>query len=162
MHRIRALIVMAGLMAVPLVSSAQTTTNYTYDDLGRLKTVSYPSGTQSAYNYDLADNRTSATTGVPGANQAPVCSARTISFAGTPPNMSIPSFVFNPITINPPCTDADGNTMSLVSITAPATMGANNTATVYNITPGYNVTLSYTISDGNGGTTTSTITIIRP
>jgi len=162
MHRIRALIVMAGLMAVPLVSSAQTTTNYTYDDLARLKTVSHPSGAQFAYNYDLADNRTSATTTIPGANQAPVCSAKTISFAGAPPNMSIPSLTINPITLNPPCTDADGNIMSLVSVTAPATMGANNSATVYNITPGYNATYSFTISDGNGGTTTSTITITRP
>lgn len=160
MHRLSALIVAAGFIAVPLFSSAQTTT-YTYDDLGRVKTVSHPSGVQSTYSYDAADNRVSAITAVPGANQAPVCTARTITLPA-PPNFSIPSLFLNPITLNPPCTDADGNTMTLVSVTAPAIMGANNTAAVYNITPGYNVTYAYTISDGNGGITTSTITIIRP
>lgn len=38
---------------------------YTYDVLGRLKTVTYPDGRVTTYTYDVADNRTQVTTGTP-------------------------------------------------------------------------------------------------
>jgi YD repeat-containing protein len=37
------------------------TTTYTYDDLDRLKTVTYPGGRSGAYGYDPVGNRTSET-----------------------------------------------------------------------------------------------------
>jgi YD repeat-containing protein len=38
------------------------TATYTYDNLGRLKTVTFTNGTQIVYNYDAAGNRTSVVT----------------------------------------------------------------------------------------------------
>ncbi len=38
------------------------TATYTYDSLGRLKTVTFTNGTVITYNYDAAGNRTSVVT----------------------------------------------------------------------------------------------------
>lgn len=35
---------------------------YTYDNLGRLKTITFANGTVITYNYDAAGNRTSVVT----------------------------------------------------------------------------------------------------
>ena len=35
------------------------TATYTYDNLGRLKTITYTNGTVVTYNYDAVGNRTS-------------------------------------------------------------------------------------------------------
>jgi len=47
-------------------ASAQETTSYTYDELGRLVTVTHSgsvnNGVQTAYTLDAADNRTQVTT----------------------------------------------------------------------------------------------------
>lgn len=49
---------------------AQANVQFTYDDLGRLKTATYSNGTTIAYGYDPAGNRTQVvTTG--GAAPAP-------------------------------------------------------------------------------------------
>ncbi|MDQ5936881.1 MAG: hypothetical protein QG574_4221 [Cyanobacteriota bacterium erpe_2018_sw_21hr_WHONDRS-SW48-000092_B_bin.40] len=44
---------------------AADTATYTYDNLGRLKTVTYTNGTVITYNYDVAGNRTSIVTSCP-------------------------------------------------------------------------------------------------
>ncbi len=44
---------------------AADTATYTYDNLGRLKTVTYANGTVITYNYDAAGNRTSIVTSCP-------------------------------------------------------------------------------------------------
>ena len=41
---------------------AADSASYTYDSLGRLKTVTFASGTVITYNYDLCGNRTSVVT----------------------------------------------------------------------------------------------------
>jgi YD repeat-containing protein len=51
------------------IPRAQETVDYTYDDLGRLETVTYGDGTLVQYSYDPAGNRTSQVisgTGVSG------------------------------------------------------------------------------------------------
>jgi len=40
------------------ITTSASTVNYTYDDLGRLKTVDYGSGKIVTYDYDAAGNRT--------------------------------------------------------------------------------------------------------
>ena len=45
---------------------AADTATYTYDSLGRLKTVTFANGTVITYNYDSAGNRTSVVTSCPG------------------------------------------------------------------------------------------------
>ena len=54
----------AGLLAGQ--AGAQETTSYTYDELGRLVTVTHSgsvnNGVQTAYTLDAADNRTQVTT----------------------------------------------------------------------------------------------------
>ena len=56
--------------ALPLLAPASTTT-YTYDALGRLKTITSTNGSSINYSYDAAGNRTSVVTvaGPPGAVQ---------------------------------------------------------------------------------------------
>lgn len=44
---------------------AADTATYTYDNLGRLKTVTYANGTIISYSYDPAGNRTSVVTTCP-------------------------------------------------------------------------------------------------
>ncbi len=39
-------------------SAPTTTTSFTYDDLGRVKTVTHPNAVKNTYTYDSADNRT--------------------------------------------------------------------------------------------------------
>ena len=41
---------------------ASDTATYTYDSLGRLKTVTFANGTVITYNYDAMGNRTSVVT----------------------------------------------------------------------------------------------------
>ncbi|NJL71784.1 MAG: RHS repeat protein [Candidatus Competibacteraceae bacterium] len=42
------------------------TATYTYDSLGRLKTVTFANGTVITYNYDAVGNRTSVVTSCSG------------------------------------------------------------------------------------------------
>lgn len=48
------------VLLAPALSISGTTT-YTYDSLGRLRSVTAPDGTQTVYTYDAAGNRTSIT-----------------------------------------------------------------------------------------------------
>ena len=56
-----AAVVTACLLATALPCSADTTTTYQYDALGRLTSVSYPNGSTITYSYDAAGNRTQMT-----------------------------------------------------------------------------------------------------
>jgi YD repeat-containing protein len=54
-------IVSTLLLAGPALATPATTT-YTYDDLGRVATVTYQNGMVITYNYDPAGNRTQVVT----------------------------------------------------------------------------------------------------
>ena len=56
-----ALILAATLLSAP-PASAQSTTAYTYDPLGRLAQVTMSNGVTVTYSYDAAGNRTQTTT----------------------------------------------------------------------------------------------------
>lgn len=44
---------------------AADTATYTYDNLGRIKTITFPNGTVVTYNYDSVGNFTSIVTSCP-------------------------------------------------------------------------------------------------
>jgi len=151
MHRIRALFIIAGLMAAPLTASAQTTNTYTYDDLGRLKSVTYPSGPKTGYNYDAADNRTKAQTALNGVlNSAPNCGVAYIPITVTP--SSAPPVPITGSLTTIPCSDPDGDTMTVISPT---------TAPNFTLAAGQSYSYGITVSDGNGGVTPATVTYHR-
>ena len=66
--------VLAGWLALPAL--AQNIANYTYDELGRLKTVTYDNGVSVVYEYDAAGNRTRQE--VTGSTNAPPPAAAVI------------------------------------------------------------------------------------
>lgn len=151
MRRIYAFAVVAVLSAMPLASSAQTTTtSYTYDDLGRLKTVSYPSGAKSGYNYDSTDSRTFGQTATNGVlDNPPGCGVLPINITGVPgvaPPISVTG------TMNPPCSDPDNDPLTVIS---PAS------APTFTLAAGQSYSYNITVSDGRGGIATGTITYHR-
>lgn len=151
MHRTWALFVVAGLLAVPVVSSAQTTTSYTYDDLGRVKTVSYPSGAKSGYNYDKVDNRTSTQTALNGVlNNPPTCSSWGFDVNAAPGPYSGQVTAAQILTH---CTDPDND---------PLTVTSPGTPYNYTISSGQTQPVSFTVSDGKGGTASAVMVIHRP
>jgi YD repeat-containing protein len=113
-----------------------------------------------SFNYTITDGTNGTATGVISvtvalpANHNPVANSETI---GTPPGVAI---TFNPLTND---TDADGDTLTITSVSG--THGGQTTSTPTTITysPLYGFAgddnLTYTISDGHGGTASATDTI---
>ena len=75
-RRVRAVLVAALAAGMTLPVLAQDTANYTYDELGRLKTVTYGDGVSVVYEYDAAGNRTRQE--VTGSSNAPPPAAAVI------------------------------------------------------------------------------------
>ncbi|MGN6424364.1 MAG: Ig-like domain-containing protein [Asticcacaulis sp.] len=155
MRCIHALFIVAALSATPLAAAAQTTTNsYTYDDLGRLQTVTYPSGAKTGYSYDNADNRTQAQTALNGVlgggpNHPPICVTQTINITGVPtyvPSISVTG------TLSAPCNDPDGDVLTVTSPTS---------APTFTLSAGQSYSYNLTVSDGHGGTGTGTMVYHR-
>lgn len=126
---------------------------YTYDDLGRVKTVTSGS-LVTTYTYDAADNRTSIQTAAPNTNHAPICTNQTTTMTGIPP-MAGATVTITVSAALARCTDSDGDTMTILSSspTLPYTF------TIYS---GQTRSASFTVSDGRGGTGSATITYTRP
>lgn len=145
-----------GLLAGASAATAQSTTNYTYDDLGRLKTTTPATGQPSTYTYDNAGNRTAVqtgTTGGGGTNHAPTCNS-VVRYPSSPPSSVNPATytVQANILINQ-CSDQDGDTLTVISPGTPVTV------TAYSGQPTY---FTFTVSDGHGGTASADYTISRP
>ncbi len=177
-------LVVATALAGGASALASETQTYAYDDLGRLIGVAY-TGTVNAGNkhsmcYDPADNRTRYRSDPAGA--AANCPQPVGVPTGAPPPPPPPPPNNPPIAntdvVNVPAcanvtanlvvndTDPDGNTLTIVSL------GTTNIADVYILTPqtisvtGYSPNpynhgwITYTISDGRGGTATGSVHII--
>ncbi|WOI53038.1 Ig-like domain-containing protein [Parvularcula sp. LCG005] len=155
-----------AFLRVPLLASvvvgvcstafAQPTTVYAYDSLGRLISVDYPSGQDRVYCYDAAGNRlekkaTGTCSGGAGSNTPPVANNDGGGgVAGTAVDINV--------TAND--TDADGDSLSVVSVTQPSSgtvaILSASTVRVYLGSVG-NRSFQYTISDGNGGVASATV-----
>jgi len=116
-----------------------------------LKTVSYPSGPKTGYTYDAADNRIRAQTALNGVlNNPPVCGNAPVAITGVP-GTAPPIQVTGSLTIIP-CSDPDGDTMTVISPT---------TAPTFMLAAGQSYTYNITVSDGKGGTAVGSITYTR-
>lgn len=141
---------LALLAAVPASAGAQ----YIYDSAGRLVKVIYSNGITIEYKYDAAGNRTQiVTTNTP--NTAPDAVNDTASVNA--------SQSLN-IQVRNNDTDADGNSLSITSVTTPtggtAVIQGGGTYIRYTAPAlGGTKTFNYTISDGVGGTDTATVTV---
>ena len=58
MQILKRILIISLVAATCVVTASASTVNYTYDDLGRLKTVDYGGGKIVTYDYDAAGNRT--------------------------------------------------------------------------------------------------------
>ena len=151
----RTSISLAGALLVSLLASpAPAATTYTYDDLGRVSTVTYDNGKQIIYSYDPAGNRTSVVTQT-GTNQPPVALPDAVT---TNENTAA---VIHPLGND---NDPDGDTITVQAVTQP-THGAaavtNSTTVTYTPAAGYSGadSFGYSISDGQGHVASATITV---
>lgn len=125
--------------------------SYTYDELGRVISVSYPNGTTVSYQYDAAGNRTVVTTGGGGgSNNAPTCVATAMTISS--PSPTAVNYPVSAANILSKCSDIDGDTLTVTSPVTPY---------VVNLPQGTTRQFQYTVSDGRGGTATQTFTIRR-
>jgi YD repeat-containing protein len=168
----------AGVSVTALWTSdalAGETTTYVYDALGRLMSVSTPrapstSSSATTVSYDAAGNRVSyaVATGTstpptpppppsppPSSNHAPVANPIT--------GLIMPKCGHKDVFLNSYVSDVDGDTLSLTSASATGDMSAYVEAALeVGIDAGSTTgskTINYTISDGHGGTASSTITL---
>jgi len=94
----------------------------------------------------------------------PVCLPKTVIITQLPTQVSV--IQFNPILVGPACTDPGGHDLTLTSVTSPATLAYDengnflNALKLANTFPGgSSVVITYTATNGIGGTVTSTVTV---
>lgn len=145
-----------------LVSAAiaGATVLYTYDDLGRVKSITYDDGKRVTYTYDAAGNRTQHVVDVLG-NTPPVAVADSgIVYTPTFSNVTVPVLTND--------SDPDQDLLIVQSVTTPSFGSATITGGGSSILYAYpgsgpyplNDSFSYTISDGRGGVATATVDIL--
>lgn len=138
---------------LPLTAGAQTTTTYTYDDLGRVIAVNNSATNNTAfYQYDVANNRTIIQGGT-GTNAPPICQT-------SPYNTNqASSITLTPAMVG--CVDVNGNpmTFSAVSGTGSSLSGGSIVISGLSTTQQFIRNYNFTASDGQGGTRTGTFQI---
>ncbi len=100
-------------------------------------------------------------------NDGPVCTAKIVTV--TESRDGAVNIVINPIQTMPACVDATGHQMTLTTVTPPAYLNPAspgfppNTMTIANdLQPGQSRTIDFTVTDENGLSTTSSLTLTRP
>jgi YD repeat-containing protein len=131
------LIALVVAMAMPVVMAQQGgTAHYTYDDNGRLHTVTFPNGETVVYNYDAASNLVSITR-----QSAPVPTIigfnPTIATPGTPVSVAGTNFnanaANNQVTFNGTTATVNSATATNLATSVPAAAGSGHLAVT---TPG--------------------------
>ncbi len=144
---VRNVLVAGTALAFALATDLHASATYTYDELGRIRAVTYSDGKQIIYTYDAAGNRTQHVVSATTSNRPPVAvddaKSATEGVATT----------FDPRTND---SDPDGNALTVTNVS----QGENGTASVtgggasitYTPTLGRRSAdlITYSISDGNG------------
>ncbi|MDJ0761221.1 MAG: Ig-like domain-containing protein [Woeseiaceae bacterium] len=133
---------------------ADTDVTYEYDDLGRLIEVTADDGTLVEYDLDKVGNRENVTTTLPSANSPPNAVNDTASVA---------EFGSAYVYVLTNDSDPDNDTLTITSVTQSANAsvsisGGGTRLLISGLFPG-TFPATYTISDGNGGTDTATVSI---
>lgn len=81
-------IFLALLLETSAWSGTAGTETYTYDALGRMRTITFPDGTKSTYDYDAAGNRLSVATGTDSAAPSAPTSLVATASSSTTVNLS--------------------------------------------------------------------------
>ena len=151
---IKKIILCNVLLVAAGYGQAQT---YTYDELGRVKNVTQGDRT-TTYTYDAADNRTSTVTTGPGgggssSNSAPTCSSTTVNMGSIPTFAGPVSVQLTAANFISKCSDSDGDTLTLISPSAPYS---------FTVASGQTVNITYKVSDGTAADVSATFTYKRP
>lgn len=143
---------------------AQQTLQYTYDELGRLKNVTYPDGKQIVYRYDAAGNRTQHIVSSTAVDNSPPLAGADGIFADNNVGYSV---VFDPRWND---SDPDNGPLTITAKTngtkGTVTIGGNGTTLLYVFTgsppPTYSFdtdTFTYTITDNYGLVATANVAV---
>ena len=102
-----------------------------------------------------------AGTAAAGQNHTPVCKDQTVLVAAPPAGVQLNTVNFDPATIGA-CTDADGDPLSVVSVSSPGQKGATGGIDFpYPQTKGESFTVTYTVTDPSGATAKANLTVKR-
>jgi len=140
-------------------SLAQTTTTYTYDGQGRMINATNNTGNATVITFDDAGNIIEAISNNAGSssNLPPTCS-------NVQEDTNSASATFDGVD---GCSDADGGSLSITSITNPSGAAtasvdpSNNTITFSNLQCGVNAIATRTVSDNQGGSVSSEFNVVR-
>lgn len=96
-----------------------------------------------------------------GENHAPVCKDQTVAVGDIPAGVQLNTINFDPATIGA-CTDTDGDALSVSTVSSPGQKGATGGIDFpYPQTKGSSTTVTYTVTDGKGGTAKANLTVKR-
>ncbi len=142
-----------NVLAFPIAYAGTTgATGYTYDELGRVRSVTYSNGSTVNYTYDPAGNRTQVVHF--NNNHNPIANADSVSTASG-----------SAITLDPRTNDSDPDgdalTITAVGSASHGSVAFTGASVTYTPVGGYNGSdsFTYTISDGRGGSASATVTV---
>lgn len=131
---------------------AQTQITYTYDELGRVKTVTDSINSNRSYEYDAAGNRSGVS--IAGSNLSPQATSDNVT-----------AILFTPTQFNLTANDTDpnGDPLTITSVTQPGnasvTIKSASSVEIVGTASRTNSTFNYVISDGKGGQATGTVAV---
>ena len=95
-------------------------------------------------------------------NRAPVCATKTLTLGSMVGDIQLTEINIDPLKVPPACTDADGDTIKVISVDGPSTLMPNGEIKIKLALKGrQSAQISFTVSDGKGGKATSSLTIVR-
>jgi len=96
-------------------------------------------------------------------NHAPQCEAKVIDLSTLPDYVGLEDFTIDAVNAAPACKDEDGDALVLTEVSSNALISGSATTIrlTQTVNSGESVTVNFTVSDGNGGTANSSITVTR-